>query len=179
MTMSLSDEAVVLDSDERQVGSSSVTNIKSSSDNESELDLGVLSELIGYQLRRAQMRIYNSFAKQFEFSKITPTQFGLLVKIKYNAGISQTALARANGIERSTLGEIIDRFEKRGWVVRQKHATDRRAYALKLSPAGETAIKEFVPAVVAHEQAVFAEWPTGDQQKLLALLTRLGDEDAG
>ena len=93
-------------------------------------ELGDLDHMIGYQLRRAQTTLFHNFSKRIGHRNITPGQFGLLIKIKNNPGVSQTGLARAEGIERSTLGEIIDRFEKRELVERRRHAEDRRAYEL-------------------------------------------------
>ncbi len=138
-----------------------------------DLDLGVLSSMVGYQLRRAQLRIYNSFSKAFDQAQITPAQMALLIKIRHNAGISQTALAKANGVERSTLGEIIDRFEKRNLVERRKHATDRRAYALHLSTEGEALVNDILPEVLEHEEKLFNDWSDDDRELLLKMLDRL------
>lgn len=139
------------------------------------LKLGVLENMIGYQLRRAQLRVYQSFLDQLDDANITPSQLGLLIKIKNNAGISQTALAKANGIERSTLGEIVDRFEKRQWIERRRHHSDRRAYALHLSLEGQAFVDAVVPVVLAHEAALTATWSEHDKSALLNLLTRLAD----
>ncbi len=140
-----------------------------------QLNLGILEDLIGYQLRRAQMSLFQSFNKHLDHAKITPGQIGLLIKIRNNAGISQTALARANGIERSTLGEIIDRFEKRELVDRRKHATDRRAYALHLSAQGETFLDEVVPTLLKQEADFLKGWEDEEKQTLVRLLSKLAD----
>ena len=84
---------------------------------------GVLDELIGYQIRRAQTRLFAHFQSQLEQLRITPGQFGLLILIAENPGITQVALARAVGIERATLGEFIDRFE--GERERGRHRNGR------------------------------------------------------
>lgn len=143
-----------------------------------QLHLGILEDLVGYQLRRAQMSLFQSFNKHLEHAKITPGQIGLLIKIRNNAGISQTALARANGIERSTLGEIIDRFEKRELVDRRKHATDRRAYALHLSAQGEAFLDEVVPALLKQEADFLKGWEEQEKEDLVRLLTKLADTAA-
>ena len=143
-----------------------------------QLKLGILEGLIGYQLRRAQISLFQSFNKHLEHAKITPGQIGLLIKIKNNAGISQTSLARANGIERSTLGEIIDRFEKRELVDRRKHATDRRAYALHLSSKGEAFLDEVVPVLLEQEAEFTRDWSDEEKQTLVKLLSKLADTDA-
>ncbi|GAB1258870.1 MarR family transcriptional regulator [Aurantivibrio plasticivorans] len=140
-----------------------------------EFYLGMLGDLVSYQLRRAQMRMGQEMASLLDELKITPPQFSLLSKIKYNQGVSQTALAKANGIERSTLGEIIDRFEKRQLVERRKHATDRRAYALYLTEQGEELMRKGFPMVAKAESEMFSQWEESDRQQLIALLKRIGD----
>lgn len=140
-----------------------------------QLNLGVLEGLIGYQLRRAQLSLFQSFNKHLEHAKITPGQIGLLIKIKNNPGISQTALARANGIERSTLGEIVDRFEKREFVDRRKHATDRRAYALHLSTEGEDFLDSVLPVLLEQEADFTRDWSDNERDTLVRLLAKLAD----
>ena len=75
-----------------------------------ELDLGILPDLLGYQLRRAQVTVFQHFAGALGDWNVTPGQLGLLVLVSRNPGISQTALARAVGVERATLGEAVHRL---------------------------------------------------------------------
>lgn len=138
-----------------------------------ELELGILEDMLGYQLRRAQMRVSQHFSERLNDAQITPGQLILLIKISSNPGISQTALAKANGIERSTLGEIVDRFEKRNWVERRRHATDRRAYALHLSPLGQDCLEHLLPPALDHEQELTAGWSDEERHTLLRLLKKL------
>lgn len=140
-----------------------------------ELKLGVLNSMMSYQLRRAQLRVYQHFAERLTHANVTPSQLSLLIKIKNNAGISQTALAKANGIERSTLGEIVDRFEKREWIERRKHSSDRRAYALHLSAEGEVFLNAVVPAALAQEAELTTSWCHEEKATLLRLLSKLAD----
>ncbi len=59
------------------------------------LDFDILPQLLGYQLRRAQLRMFTDFASAMAEVQITPGQFGVLVLIEANPGSSQSALARA------------------------------------------------------------------------------------
>jgi len=137
---------------------------------------GFLSNLLGYQLRRAQTVLFQDFSKVLGKQHITPGQFGLLVRIKYNPGISQTGLAKAVGVERSTLGETIDRFEKRKLVQRRKHETDRRAYALFLTETGDAFLQQAMPLIFAHEARVTHCLSGEEKEVLLDLLRRIADQ---
>ena len=136
-------------------------------------ELGDLDDMIGYQLRRAQTTLFQNFSKCLGHRNITPGQFGLLTKIKNNPGVSQTDLARAEGIERSTLGEIIDRFEKRDLVERRRHVDDRRAYALHLTSVGKDFLNQVTPEVFANDLEVAHRLNDQERQQLLQLLRKL------
>lgn len=137
------------------------------------INLGILEDIIGYQLRRAQTALFQNFGKKDYLNSITPGQFGLLVKISNNPGISQTALAKADGIERSTLGEIIDRFEERELVERRKHAEDRRAYALHLTKKGVKFLDEAIPMVFQNDDDMTQNFNPEEKAELLRLLKML------
>lgn len=142
------------------------------------LSLGVLEQMISYQLRRAQARVLQHLSARLEADRITPAQLNILIKIRNNPGLSQTALAKENGIERSTLGEIVDRFEQRGWIERRRHRADRRVYALYISASGDLLLDNLIPAVVAEDAALTADWSEEDRSVLLRLLCRLADDCA-
>ena len=80
------------------------------------LDFDILPQLMGYQLRRAQLRMFTDFAGAMGAVQITTGQFGVLVLIEDNPGSTQSALARAIGIERSTMVAVIDTLERRALV---------------------------------------------------------------
>ena len=88
--------------------------------------------LLGYVLRRTQSAVFADFAATFAKAgeALTPGEFGLLVLVDRNAGLSQMALARALGIDRSTLVPILDRLQARGLLVRRRSPTDGRTHAL-------------------------------------------------
>lgn len=144
-----------------------------------ELDLGILPELLGYQLRRAQLTVFQHFAGTLGDQNVTPGQVGLLVLVSRNPGINQTALARAVGVERSTLGEAIDRLLKRRLLLRKPAPQDRRSYALRLSASGEKFLDDFVPRLLRHEDDVAGDLSPEERKTLIALLGRLAEVPPG
>ncbi|MEO7775575.1 MAG: MarR family winged helix-turn-helix transcriptional regulator [Steroidobacteraceae bacterium] len=137
------------------------------------LEFGPLNRLAGYQLRRAHSRFFSNFAESLAEYSVTPVQLGLLLMINHNPGVSQTALARAVGIERSTLGEFIDRFQDRKLVERRGSLVDRRSHALHLTIEGATFVKNVMPAVFAHEESVMSVLTPADQVTLVRLLAQI------
>ena len=139
------------------------------------LDRGLLPSLMGYALRRTQSAVFADFAATFARAgeALSPGEFGLLVLVDRNAGLSQMALARALGIDRSTLVPILDRLQARGLVVRRPSPTDGRTHALGLTPAGEKALARFATLVRTHEKRIASGLSTAETRTLIALLEKV------
>lgn len=137
------------------------------------LGLGPLPELVGYNLRKAQVAVFQSFQNAVAPHDITPGQFGVLIMIHENEGLSQSDLGTAVGIDRSTMVAVIDRLESRGLVVRAPSPNDRRSYALKLSPEGDKLLGELVPRIKAHDQGMMKDLSKQEQAQLIDLLRRV------
>ena len=139
------------------------------------LDRGLLPSLLGYVLRRTQSAVFGDFAATFVRAgeALTPGEFGLLVLVERNEGLSQMALARALGIDRSTLVPILDRLQGRGFLMRHRSPTDGRTHALALTPAGEKALARFTKLVRAHEKRIAAGLSSAEIESLIALLDKV------
>lgn len=137
------------------------------------INMGLLPQLVGFNLRCAQVAVFQHFNKSAGTAEISPPQFGALILIEANPGISQSAIASALRFDRSTLVQIIDRLEDRGFVVREVSAHDRRSHALKLTPAGETALTDLKSVVSAHEDHMTRVLTPEEKRQLLSLLARI------
>lgn len=141
------------------------------------VDFSTLDRLIGFQVRQAQLRVFNHFRKTVGKTGITPGQTGILILIRNNPAISQAALARAIGIERATLGQIISDMEARSWVVRHPSHTDKRSYALNLSSSGKAFLENALDKIAIHEQAMTAHLGAKDRREFLRLLLKFSGFD--
>lgn len=139
------------------------------------LDRGLLPSLLGYALRRTQSAVFADFAATFAKAgeTLTPGEFGLLVLVERNAGMSQMVLARALGIDRSTLVPILNRLQARGFLLRNASPTDGRTHALALTPAGEKALARFARLVRAHEKRIAAGLSAAETRSLIELLEKV------
>ncbi len=135
------------------------------------LDYGVLPGLIGYQLRRAQLAAFQHFAAAT--GGMTPGRFGVLTLIAANPGLSQSDLAAALGIDRSTLVPVIDELEAKRLVARRPSPSDRRTNTLHLTRQGAAARRDIERRVRRHEDELAAQLTTAQRRQLMALLARL------
>lgn len=134
---------------------------------------GMLPELVGYHLRRAQVAVFADFAASIGRHGLTPGQFGVLELIRANEGLNQSELGQAMGVDRSTVVAVIDRLEGRGLVERAPAPGDRRAHALRLTEAGGALLARLEPLVRGHEARLLAGIPRAERAGLVRLLGRI------
>lgn len=92
-------------------------------------DVGVLLSQLGYHSAAL-------FAKQLSAMKLTPAHAGIIRAIAARPGQCQQALSSYLGVTASRLVGYVDDLEKRGFVERRRHETDRRLHALQLTERG-------------------------------------------
>ena len=132
-----------------------------------------LPDYVGYQVRRAQARIFNDFENSLKDSGFTPGTFGVLTLIRANPGITQVALAAAFGVDKSTISPVIVRLEKRGLIRRQVLPSDRRCHALFFEGTAEATFLEARERIRAFENSVAERLTKPEQKELYRLLQKL------
>ncbi len=145
---------------------------KSQSD---ELDFGLLPDLVGYNLRRAQSAVFRHFAETVSSHDVSPGHFGVLVIIEANPGMNQTTLAGALNVDRSSIVPVIDHLEDAGLVTRQKKPSDRRTHELHLTDYGATRLRALKTAVLKHEEEVAGCLSEGQKNDLIETLAKIRD----
>lgn len=132
----------------------------------------LLRQFIGYNMKRAYMQVQDDMAETLVPLGLRVGTFSALAVIMGSPGISQTQLSEVLNIKRSGVVVVVDDLERLGAVERKPVVTDRRAYALQVTPAGKDLWKRAETAVQAHEAALFSELDIEDRRALQDLLTR-------
>lgn|SRR5574340_711824 len=138
-----------------------------------ELNLDLLPDLIGYQLRLTQLAIFNDFTNELKDFEISPGRFGVLVLISANPGLTQSSLAQATHLDRSTMVAVIDQLESRGLVERRASPTDRRSNALMLTAEGKKLLRQLKQQVQQHEAHITGSLTATEAKTLVALLKKV------
>ena len=138
-----------------------------------DIDMGLLPDLIGFNLRCAQLALFQHFSTTVGKDGISAPQFGTLLLIEANPDISQSAIAEALRFDRSTLVQIIDRLENRGLVVRNVSPTDRRSHALRLTQKGAADLIGLKQIALAHEADVAKALDDDERAQLIKLLAKV------
>lgn len=132
-----------------------------------------LPDYVGYQVRRAQARIFADFENSLKDSGFTPGTFGVLTLIRANPGITQVALAAAFGVDKSTISPVIVRLEKRGLIRREVLPSDRRCHALFFEGAAEATFLQARERIRSFENNVAERLTKPEQKELYRLLQKL------
>jgi len=134
---------------------------------------GVLDELVGYSVRRAQIAIYEDFVRALAAWSFTPQRFSALTIISLNPRLKLTHLADTLGIARSGAVTLVDALAEMGYVERHPSPGDRRAYSLALTERGERDLAEITAAVREHDARVAQRLRAGEARQLMALLAQV------
>lgn len=140
---------------------------------------GALAGSPSHLIHRALQLALDIYAEETGPDGLTQRQFAVLEAVSHKAGLTQTDLVRATGIDRSTLADLVARMTTKGLLDREKSAIDARAKAVRLSAAGEAALDAARPRVEAADKRIMALLPKGKRDGFLELLGELaGEADA-
>jgi DNA-binding MarR family transcriptional regulator len=138
------------------------------------LQLGELSELLGYQVKRAQLRIFEDFIRCVAPLQLTPAQFSVLVLVEKNPGRNQTEIASTLGILRPNFVSMLDGLESRQLCERVRSPHDRRSHLVMLTDKGRTILARAKRMVATkHEARLNAVLGDADRTALLRILDKM------
>ncbi len=129
-------------------------------------DLGLMISRLGTITR---LRMAESLAPL----GLTMRQFAVLRALSANEGMSQAALGESLQIDASSIVLVLDDCQKSGWTQRRPSPTDRRRYALHLTPAGRRVLDRAQKAAAGAEAELFAPLEPAQQAQLQDLLMLL------
>ena len=131
--------------------------------------------MAGHLIRRLHQisgQIFQQHMEQAGFD-LTPVQFAAMQTLEAYPGIDQAQLAAAIAYDRATIGGVIQRLEKRGYVQRVVSETDRRARHVSLTEAGLRVIAELTPVVEALQVEILRELTEAEREQFMVLAHKL------
>src|SRR5688572_1968853 len=118
------------------------------------VDLGPLSESVGYFLQRAQLATRSAVVAALAKVDLSPARFSVLNVIERNPGLSQADTCAALGIQATNITPLLHDLERRGLIARRISPTSRRTNMLELTPAGQRLLERALRLHHAHEQKI-------------------------
>jgi DNA-binding MarR family transcriptional regulator len=141
------------------------------------LQLGELSELLGYSLKRAQLRVFEDFLRCMAPLQLTPAQFSVLLLLDKNPGRNQTEIANTLGILRPNFVAMLDGLESRDLCTRIRSTNDRRSHILMLTDKGRAVLARAKKLVATKHEARLNELlGPANRAALLEMLATIAKE---
>jgi DNA-binding MarR family transcriptional regulator len=106
-----------------------------------------LARRITYLLASAHHYVRQLVNERLEPLGLTTAVYGPLATLAALGTTSQQAIADRLGISAAAIQQTVDRLEAAGLVMRRRHPTDRRAYALELTSEGGTLLERAQQAI--------------------------------
>jgi DNA-binding MarR family transcriptional regulator len=127
----------------------------------------------GHLIRRLQQIAEAIFMAETRGFNITPVQYSALLAIRNNPGIDQTTLMQIIAFDRSTIGEVVSRLERKKLVARRIGPKDRRTKLLYITPAGSRIIKAVTPAVLRTQQLIVRPLSRAERAEFMRMMRHL------
>jgi len=122
---------------------------------------------IGFLVRLIETRATALYDQLTAQNEITPRQFGAMLTLYQRGPLTLTELATHIRVDRSTLGEMINRMADRGLIRKEANDADRRSATITLDKAGEQALLRLVAGAAQLQEELLAPVPAKDRAQFL------------
>jgi DNA-binding MarR family transcriptional regulator len=106
---------------------------------------------------------------------IEARHFGVLAALDRHGPASQRELSALLDLDKSAMVRIMDELERRGLAVRNRNASDRRAYAIELTPQGRDKARASTEAAAEAAARLFGDLTPTARKRLITTLTEIID----
>lgn len=125
-------------------------------------------------LLRAETSVRRALAADLEREGVSPAGFSALVVLTTAGGsLELRALRRRLGWSKANATEVTLTLESRGLVARRRLASDRRAAAVDLTPAGRDMVERLFPGHSDRVSSAFAALDEGEKRSLAEICRKL------
>jgi DNA-binding MarR family transcriptional regulator len=131
-----------------------------------------VAEFAGQLFFRLWRASHTRIAESLGSIGLTPALFGILNFLGPRDGAIQLEIARAMGIDPSTIVSLVDELESAGLAKRRPHPKDRRAREVTLTPRGRRKLERARRMAFEVEDEVLQGLGASERRELLKLLRR-------
>ncbi len=146
---------------------------------ETPLEQGLLPGLVGYNCRRAYLRILKDFVEGMAPYRLRPVEFSVLAVLDANAAVTHKRLSQALAISPPNLAVLLDRLQERGLLERARNPEDGRSSILTLTRAGRALFGKARGRAIAVELDATSMLSDRQRVTLVRLLQRVYGGEAG
>ena len=110
------------------------------------------------------------YDRQMASIGLTRSQWWLLTYLFFKDGINQSELAILMDMEKAPLSRLLDRMEKKGWVIRKNESKDRRTKNIYLTESIKPLISSMREKAAEYRRESLSILTDKERNKLKAIL---------
>ena len=139
-----------------------------------------LTDMPGHLIRRLHQRSNATFAEKVKVTglDITSVQFATLHTLRSMPGVDQATVAQVIAFDRATIGGVVDRLVKKGWVRREVNKDDRRARQLWLTEDGNATLDLAIPLVEELQADILLGLADDERKRFVTMTLRILEKSA-
>ena len=132
-----------------------------------------LSRNFGFLVNDVARLLRTVYDRRVKRLGLTRSQWWVLNHLFRTPGATQSELAAILEVERPTLGRLLDRLERKGWIRREDDARDRRAWRVYLTPAAEPAMRELRKHAAELRRDALSGLSAAERERFVDTLTAI------
>jgi DNA-binding MarR family transcriptional regulator len=137
------------------------------------LSVGILPNLLGYNVRRAEIALWRDFSRTVGDGEVRPALFSLMILVEANPGVAQIDIANQLDIDKATVVGLVQRLQRRNFVLCQESSTDRRRQGIFLTEGGREELNRLRREMLEHETRFTRLFSAQELAQLFTLLRRI------
>jgi DNA-binding MarR family transcriptional regulator len=124
------------------------------------LSVGLLPNLLGYNVRRAEIALWRDFSRTVGEGEANP-------------GVAQIDIANQLDIDKATIVGLVQRLQRRQCVVCRQSDVDRRRQGIFLTDRGQKELNQLRQEMLEHETRFTRLFSAEELAQLFTLLRRI------
>jgi DNA-binding MarR family transcriptional regulator len=137
------------------------------------LSVGILPNLLGYNVRRAEIALWRDFSRTVGDGEVRPALFSLMILVEANPGVAQIDIANQLDIDKATIVGLVQRLQRRKFVLCKESAADRRRQGIFLTEQGQEELDRLRREMLEHETRFTRLFSAQELAQLFSLLRRI------
>lgn len=133
----------------------------------------LLQRMPSWQLAQAAAIADSLVSARLAEAGLRKHHYSTLLTLSDAGPLSQAAIGRRLGIDRSHLHALVAALDQAGLIERERHRDDRRRNEVRLSAHGRQTLERLTSAILEAQEVLLAPLDTSEREALGRLLDRI------
>ncbi|MGT2750119.1 MarR family winged helix-turn-helix transcriptional regulator [Streptococcus orisasini] len=133
-----------------------------------------LEQSWGYTLSKIAQEMDRRFSESLSSYAIDSRDYGILLTLANHDSMTQINISETMLIDRTTVGQLIDNLESKGFVKRQQNPKDRRQNLIAVTGKGQNLVLNKWKEMQQIERDVIANLSEGQRDVLDSIANKIG-----